>query len=132
MWYKLIWLAAGGALGTLARYGLAGLVQRLGGSFLNHGSEGLFPWGTLAVNVLGCFLFGLIWSMTEQGFRVDGHLRLAVFTGFLGAFTTFSTYAFESGQMFRDSQWLLLAGNVMAQNGLGLVAVLLGFAIGKV
>lgn len=123
MWYKLIWLAAGGALGTLARYGLAGLVHRLGDSF---------PWGTLTVNVLGCFLFGLIWSMTEQGLRMDGHLRLAVFTGFLGAFTTFSTYAFESGQMFRDSQWLLLAGNMMAQNGLGLAAVLLGFAIGRV
>ena len=91
-----------------------------------------FPWGTLAVNALGCFLFGLVWAMTEQRLRMGGQLRLAVFAGFLGAFTTFSTYAFESGQMLRDSQWLLFAGNVMVQNGLGLAAVLLGFSIGKV
>ena len=132
MWHKLIWLAAGGTLGTMARYGLTGLVHRLLGHHLEATLGGGFPWGTLVVNVLGCFLFGVGWSMTEQGLRMDGQLRLAVFTGFLGAFTTFSTYAFESGQMLRDGQWFLLAGNVVVQNGLGLAAVLLGFAIGRV
>jgi len=131
MSYKIIWLAAGGALGTMARYGLSGLVQRLGGHYMGQTLGGSFPWGTLAVNVIGCFLFGLIWSLTEQGFRIDGHLRLAIFTGFLGAFTTFSTFAFDSGQMFRDSQWLFLMGNVVVQNGLGLAALLLGFAMGR-
>lgn len=130
MWHKMIWLAAGGTLGTLARYGLTGLVQRLGGQFLGQTFGSPFPWGTLAVNVLGCFLFGLFWSMTEHGLRMDNHLRLALFTGFLGAFTTFSTYAFDSGQMLRNHQGLALGVQFVAHNGFGLAAVMLGFALG--
>lgn len=136
MWQKLAWLAGAGALGTLARYGLTGVAQRayelaLDGRTGRHGLGSGFPWGTLSVNVLGCFLFGLIWSLAQHGMKIDPHIRLAVLTGFLGAFTTFSTYAFESGQMWRDSQWLFVAANVLAQNGLGLAAMLLGLALGR-
>lgn len=125
VWQKLAWLAAAGALGTLARYGLTGLAQRLA----PVGSG--FPWGTLAVNVLGCFLFGLIWSLAESGWAISNPVRVVVFVGFLGAFTTFSTYAFEASQMLRDAQWVSLATHALAQNGLGLVAVLLGFSLGR-
>ena len=126
MWQKLAWLAVAGALGTLARYGLTGLAQRTSPN-MTHG----FPWATLVVNVIGCFLFGLIWSLAESRWTINNHIRVVVFTGFLGAFTTFSTYAFEAGQMLRNAQWLYLAMHVLAQNGLGLVAILLGFMLGR-
>lgn len=126
IYQKLAWLATAGALGTLARYGLAGLVQRAAPNV-----AGGFPWGTLVVNILGCFLFGLIWSLAESGWAINNHVRVVVFIGFLGAFTTFSTYAFEAGQMLRDARWLYLTIHILAQNGLGLAAVLLGFALGR-
>ena len=120
---KLAWLAVLGAAGTLARYGLGGFVQRL------HG--GAFPWGTLAVNALGCFLFGLVWTLAEERLVISGETRTIVLLGFMGAFTTFSTFAFETGAMLRDTEWLLAAGNLLAQNGLGLGFFFLGAALGR-
>ncbi len=114
-WQRLLWIALAGAMGTLARYGVGGLVHRVAGS--------VFPWGTLAVNAAGCFLFSLVWSLAEQRGIISGHTRTIVLVGFMGAFTTFSTYMFESGQMLRDGQWSWAAGNVVAQNGVGLVAL---------
>lgn len=99
VYQKLAWLAVAGAMGTLARYGLTGLAQRVAPNI-----AGGFPWGTLAVNVLGCFLFGLVWSLAESEWAVNSHVRVVIFVGFLGAFTTFSTYAFEAGQMLRDAR----------------------------
>lgn len=122
-WLKLLGLAVAGALGTLARYGLAGWVQRLGGAS--------FPWGTLAVNALGCLLFGVLWSVGEGRALLSPQLRPFVLVGFMGAFTTFSTYAFETGQFARDSQWLLAVANVGLHNGVGLAMLLLGFALGR-
>jgi CrcB protein len=115
---KLAWLALAGAAGTLARYGLCVLVPRWCGTG--------FPWGTLAVNALGCFLFGLVWTraLSEQA-------RLILLTGFLGAFTTFSTFAFDTGGQLGDRQWLFAAANVAAQVLLGLTCLFLGFALGR-
>ena len=120
---KLAWLAGAGALGTLARYGLAGLVQRL------HQSE--FPWGTLAVNALGCFAFGIVWTLAEERLVIGGETRAILLIGFMGAFTTFSTYAFETSAMLRDAEWMLAAANALAQNVLGVVAFFLGVALGR-
>lgn len=120
---ELGWIALAGAVGTLSRYGLSGAVQRVCGE--------RFPWGTLVVNALGCFLFGLIWMTAEEHLIITGRTRLIVLTGFMGAFTTFSTYAFESSAMLRDSQWLSAVANIAGQNALGLVCVLLGFAVGR-
>ena len=121
---KLAWLAALGALGTLARYGLGGAVQHL--------HESGFPWGTLAVNTLGCFLFGLVWTLAEERLVISGETRAVVLIGFMGAFTTFSTYAFETAAMLRDAAWLPAAGNVLAHNGLGIAGFFLGVALGRV
>jgi CrcB protein len=121
---KLAWLAALGALGTLARYGLGGAVQHL--------HESAFPWGTLAVNTLGCFLFGLVWTLAEERLVISGETRAVVLIGFMGAFTTFSTYAFETAAMLRDAAWLPAAGNVLAHNGLGIAGFFLGVALGRV
>ncbi|HJQ85445.1 MAG TPA: CrcB family protein [Candidatus Binatia bacterium] len=120
---KLVLLAVAGALGSLARYGLAGLVQRL--------HESAFPWGTLAVNGLGCFLFGVVWTLAEERLVIGGETRLVVLVGFMGAFTTFSTYAFETGAMLRDAEWVLAAGNAVAQNLLGVAFLFLGIAAGR-
>jgi CrcB protein len=120
---KLAFLAAVGAVGTLARYGLGAVVQNW------HQSS--FPWGTLAVNALGCFLFGIVWSVGEERMLISGETRAILLVGFMGAFTTFSTFAFETGQMLRDSQWLLATGNVAAHNVLGIALWMLGTVVGR-
>jgi len=123
VWQKLILMAAAGAAGTLARYGLGGLVQRAAGE--------AYPWGTLAVNVAGCFLFGLVWEMGEERLLISGEARLIVLVGFMGAFTTFSTFAFETGEMLRSAQYLAAAGNLVAQNLASVGALLVGLAAGR-
>lgn len=123
LWQKLLLLAAAGAAGTLARFGLSGLVQRLGPTD--------FPWGTFAVNALGCLLFGVVWSLAEERLVISGATRLVVLVGFMGAFTTFSTFAFETVQLLDDSQWLAAAGNLLLQNVAGVALVLLGIALGR-
>jgi CrcB protein len=120
---KIAALAVAGALGTLSRYALGGLVQHLCGD--------RFPWGTLAVNSLGCFLFGLVWVLAAERVRISPETRLIVLVGFMGAFTTFSTLVFETQTLMRDSQWLLAAGNYLGQSVLGVALLLLGMALGK-
>jgi len=120
---RLLYVALAGALGTLARYGLAGAVQRVAGSS--------FPWGTAAVNVAGCFMLGVGWSLAETRLQISSELRTVCFAGFMGAFTTFSTYALETGQMLRDSEWLVAAGNVALQNGVGIASLLVGLLLGR-
>ncbi len=123
MWQKLAWLAAAGTLGTFSRYFLSGLVQRL--------HDGEFPWGTLAVNALGCLLFGLVWTLAEERSLISAQNRAILLIGFMGAFTTFSTYVFETGQMLRDSEWLLAMGNFAGQNVLGFVSLYLGAVLAR-
>ena len=123
MWQKLAWLALAGALGTLTRYAISGWTQRLAGES--------FPWGTLAVNMAGCFLFGFVWALAEDRLVISGETRFLILTGFMGAFTTFSTYAFETADQLRESQWLLATANVAAQTVGGLVLVLAGLALGR-
>ena len=117
-WQRLLWIALAGSLGTIARYGLSGLVHRWAGSG--------FPWGTLAVNAAGCLLFALVWSLAEERGVISSQARTIVLVGFMGAFTTFSTYMFESGQFVRDGQWSTAMANVLAQNGLGIAALFAG------
>ncbi|MCK5218204.1 CrcB family protein [bacterium] len=120
---KLAWLALAGAMGTLARYGLAGLVQRINGAS--------FPWGTVAVNLTGCFLAGLLWVMFENRWPVSGETRTLVLVGFMGAFTTFSSLMLETGELLRSAEWMYAVANVTIQNGLGFVALFVGAALGR-
>jgi len=120
---KLLLIAVAGGLGALSRYGLAGLIQRW--------TDSMFPWGTAAVNVIGCFLFGLLWVAMEERFALSSETRVIVLTGFMGAFTTFSTYMFETQQLLEDSQYLAAFGNLGFQNLVGLIAVILGLTLGK-
>ena len=120
---KLIWLSLAGVCGTLARYGLSGWVQRHTGA--------LFPWGTFTVNLAGCFLFGLIWSFSENRALINSEVRTVILLGFLGAFTTFSSFAFETSQLIRDSQWMTAALNIAGQNVLGIAGLFIGLTLGR-
>jgi len=120
---KLFWIAVAGGLGSLARYGLAGLVHRV--------YPGELPLGTAVVNVTGCFLFGLVWALAEQRLSISGEIRVILLVGFLGAFTTFSTFTFETGQLIRDAEWLTALGNVLAQLVLGVVCLFIGLRVGR-
>ncbi len=120
---KLAWPALAGAFGTLARYGLAGFVQRINGAS--------FPWGTVAVNLTGCFLVGLLWTLFENRWPVSAETRLFVLVGFMGAFTTFSTLILESSELLRSAEWIYAAANIAMQNGLGFVALFAGAAFGR-
>ncbi len=88
-----------------------------------------FPVGTLAVNAIGCLLFGAVWAMAEHRNLLTSEVRVVVLVGFLGAFTTFSTFGFETAQMIRESQHGLAVLNVFAQNGVGIACVFLGEAV---
>lgn len=118
---KLVLIGIAGAAGAMARYALSGAAQRTSG--------GQFPWGTLVVNALGCFLAGLLWSVFEH--RVSVEARTIVLTGFVGAFTTFATYALETGRMIQDTEWAWAGANVAAQNVFGLALFFGGLILGR-
>jgi CrcB protein len=120
---KWLLLAVFGALGTIARAEMTLVVQRLTGP--------AFPWGTVSVNLVGSLLFGLVWA-ASAGHARAADLRLAALTGFMGAFTTFSTLMFDTEQLAEASRWGAAAGNLALQNVAGLVCVGLGLALGRV
>jgi CrcB protein len=113
----LTWIALGGALGALARYGLSGWVQ--------GGAAGTFPWGTMVVNVLGCFLLGFAFRLLQLS-TLPPALRAAVTVGFLGAFTTFSTFSLEAVGLLQEERWARAAGYVGGSVALGFAALVLG------
>jgi fluoride exporter len=123
MLQKIIYLALAGAAGTLARYWLGGVISR-------NLSTG-FPFGTAIINITGCLVFGLLWAFIESRLSISGQLRTIIFVGFFGAFTTFSSFAFETAQLLDESQWLWASANIILQNVLGLVAMVGGLIIGK-
>jgi CrcB protein len=125
MTQRLLLISVAGATGTLARYGLGGLVQ---GVFVGKG----LPWGTLFVNVLGCFLFGLVWTLADERVIISEESRVIILGGFMGAFTTFSTFIFETGGFAREAQWVLATGNILIQTLVGLVFLFVGIMAGRV
>lgn len=120
---KHLVLGLAGAAGTLARFWLGGVVQRLAG-------EG-FPLGNFVVNVSGCLLFGLVYAVVEGRSGMPGDLRLYALTGFMGAYTTFSTFMFESMALLQHGQWLSAGINIAGQTLLGLAGILAGLALGR-
>ncbi len=119
---KYILLATGGAIGTILRYSLSGLTYRMFNS--------VFPWGTIIVNLSGSFAIGLLWGYFEIQ-NISSNMRNFIFIGMLGGFTTFSTYALESLNLFRDGEIKMAMTNLLISNICGLLLVFAGFMLSK-
>jgi CrcB protein len=117
---NLLWVGAGGFLGSVLRYLVSGYVQNLSKSIT-------FPYGTMAVNVIGCFVIGLLSQLVNMRGIFAAEVRLLLLTGMLGGFTTFSTFGNETMNLLRDGQAALALLNVVASVVLGLVAVWAGY-----
>jgi CrcB protein len=120
---KWMLIAAGGSLGSVLRYALQGWVQRLSG--------GMFPSGTFAVNVLGCFVIGILSGYFASPQLIREEYRIGVTVGLLGGFTTFSTFGLESFNLATGGQWRLALVNIVASCAIGLAAVALGYRLAE-
>jgi len=129
---KLFMLALGGALGTVARYGLNGWISGRHGRLYPLAVG--FPLGTLVVNVTGCFAIGALAAVTGPALGrswLKPEWRDFLMIGFCGGYTTFSSYGLQTLNLARDGEWWHVAGNILASNVLGLLAVYLGWAAGR-
>jgi CrcB protein len=112
-----------GAIGTMARYGLDGLISRR--------FPGAFPLGTFAINVTGSFLLGFVFTALTERFMVGPGTRSALTIGFLGAYTTFSTLSLETVRLIEDGAYLIAAANALGSLAAGLLAVYVGIVAGR-
>lgn len=123
MGIQLLAVAAGGAIGCCLRYLVSlGAVRLVGTGF---------PAGTLIVNVVGCLLAGLLFGLAEDRATFPPIVRILVLTGFLGGFTTFSSFSVETVNLLRDGSWALAAGNFAANNVLAFAAAMAGVYVGR-
>lgn len=118
---RLLLIAVFGALGTLARYGLQGVVQLRSGS--------TFPYGTLLINLSGCFLLGLIGQLTLNRLVISPDWRLAIAVGFFGGYTTFSSFGWETAKMLENGEWLRATTYVGASVVVGLALSVAGIRL---
>ena len=119
---QVLYLFIAGGLGALGRYGLSGLAQRIGDSF---------PWGTLTVNLLGSLLLGFIMQLGLSTDIIPREVRVAATAGFLGAFTTFSTFSYETASYLKDGVWLTGVLNIVFNVVLCIAAALLGMLLAR-
>ena len=111
----------GGLLGSVARYAVA---IAFAGQFATG-----FPFATLAVNIAGCFLIGVIFALGDRGNILSPEWRIFLTTGFCGGFTTFSTFSYESLRLLEDGEYLYLGANVVVSVVVGLAATYLGILL---
>ena len=121
---RSIWIGLAGFFGAVARYQLDSLVARY------HRSD--FPWGTLVVNLSGCFLLGLVFTLSSARLDANPDLRAAVTVGFIGTYTTFSTFSLQAVRLTEDGAVGLALGYVGASVVVGLLAAWAGMAAGRV
>jgi CrcB protein len=119
----IVLVALGGAAGAVSRYLVDGFVsERLGGEF---------PWGTLVINASGAFVLGLLFSLAIERSVLPASIRAPLMIGFLGAYTTFSTWMLESWRLAEDGALALALANITGSVVIGLVAVFAGLALGR-
>jgi len=122
-----LWVAIGGAVGSVGRFWLSGLVANRFGE--------TFPWGTLVINVTGSFVIGIIGALASPEGRMDSQSR-AFATQFLmigvcGGYTTFSSFSWQTLRLLQDREWLYAGGNIILSVTLCMIAVWLGYALGS-
>jgi CrcB protein len=120
---RWLWIFAGGGLGAVLRYELGGWVQAHGGS--------AFPWGTFAVNALGCFAIGLVATWIDERAGGGPELRAFLLTGVLGGFTTFSAFGLETWRLAEEAALLSATANALGSVAVCLVAVATGVALAR-
>ncbi len=114
----LLPLIAGGAIGTVARFAVYQLADR----YFNQS----FPWGTLLVNLAGSFLIGLLWSYFDKS-NIAPAMRIFLFIGILGSFTTFSSFAFENLNLAQEGAFRIMLLNIFLNNVLGIGLCFVGY-----
>jgi CrcB protein len=119
--YFLVFI--GGGLGAAARYWMSGAVYRL--------VEPDFPYGVLAVNIVGCLMIGFLMTGFEERFMINPSLRIFLTIGILGGFTTFSSFSYETISLIKDGEFFYAAANIGASVILCLTASYLGTVLGK-
>jgi fluoride exporter len=121
-----LWVAIGGALGSVGRFWLTGLISAKFGE--------TFPWGTLVINVTGSFVIGIIGALAIPEGRMDPQSRIFatqfLMIGICGGYTTFSSFSFRTLQLLQEREWLYAGGNVILSVVLCMVAVWLGWLLG--
>jgi CrcB protein len=120
---EFVWVGLGGLVGANARYGMTKLmVARFGDSL---------PWGTFAINMLGSLLIGILLTTLSERVVADPAIRPVLVVGFLGAFTTFSSYTFEAIALAETGRWTHAAAYVIGSNGLGLLLCAAGMYLAR-
>ncbi|MDD5190934.1 MAG: fluoride efflux transporter CrcB [Dehalococcoidales bacterium] len=117
-------MAVAGALGTVSRYGLSELTHSVMGRN--------FPWGTLVINIAGCFVIGLLMTLFAGTTVFTKEMQMALTVGFLGAFTTFSAFSYDSFKFFHTGSWEMGMLNIIANVVIGLLAVMGGMGVARV
>ena len=120
----ILYVGAGGVIGAMARYLV---VVWLHGGLSASG----FPYGTLAVNAVGCFLIGAVVGFAEAHKPLSPEMQAFLLAGVLGGFTTFSAFGIDTIRLFRDGAYLAGSANVALQLGVGLAAVVVGLRVGQ-
>ena len=119
----LFLIGLGGFAGAITRYLVDGVVaDRTGGGF---------PWGTLVINVSGSFILGLLFAMSTERAILPADIRGPLMIGFIGAYTTFSTFMLESWRLIESGAWAPAMANLGGSVALGLVAVVAGMTLGR-
>jgi CrcB protein len=117
---QLIAIGVGGAIGAVLRFIISGIAYNIFGQN--------FPWGTLVVNMFGCFLIGLFSQLFEE-IAISPNLRVLILVGGLGAFTTFSTYALENVNLLREGQLAIALLNILVSTVVGVIFVFFGMVV---
>ncbi len=120
---KYLFIGLGGFLGSIARFGIA--------SFIQNKTESLFPYGTMVVNIAGCFIIGLLMTLFQERIIVSQNIRLFLIIGILGGFTTFSSFSYDTFAMMKSGN-LFGAGLNAGMSLFGcLIATVVGFYVGE-
>jgi CrcB protein len=122
-----LWVAIGGALGSMARFGL--------GSLVSDRINSTFPWSTLVINVTGSFIIGILGALTAPDGKMTPQSRALttqlLITGVCGGYTTFSSFSLQTLYLIRDREWFYAGGNMLLSVVLCMIAVWLGYLLGR-